>query len=115
MRAKNLSGNHLVGLKSAHSTSVVERAAQAAYDRAFLKYAPEDVDRWDDLVADNSPAADSWREVALAVFESIDVDELARILQREFGSFLAHDPHNPQKFWSIPARAVKAWLTGGAR
>lgn len=48
----------------------VELCAQAAYDRAFLKYAPEDVDRWEFLVVDNDPAAESWREVARAVLEA---------------------------------------------
>lgn len=50
---------------------LIEKAAKAAYEGAFLKHAPEEVDRWEDLVADNDPAAESWREVArhvLAVF-----------------------------------------------
>lgn len=51
---------------------LIEEAAKAAYEGAFLKHAPEDVDRWEDIVADNIPAVESWREVArhvLAVFE----------------------------------------------
>ncbi|GGO59069.1 hypothetical protein GCM10010910_01130 [Microbacterium nanhaiense] len=48
------------------SDAEVEAAARGAYDRAFLKHAPEDVDRWDDLVVDNDEAAESWREVARA-------------------------------------------------
>ena len=43
---------------------VIEQAARGAYDGAFSKHAPEDVDRWDDLVSDFHPAAESWREVA---------------------------------------------------
>ena len=51
--------------------SAVEAAAEAAYEQAFLKHAPEDVDRWDDLVADDAPAAESWREVARAVIRAV--------------------------------------------
>ncbi|WP_308491047.1 hypothetical protein [Microbacterium terrisoli] len=43
---------------------LIEAAAKAAYEGAFLKHAPEDVDRWEDLVVDNIPAVESWREVA---------------------------------------------------
>lgn len=51
--------------------SMTEVAAKAAYEGAFLKHAPEDVDRWEDLVADNHPAAESWREVARAVIRAV--------------------------------------------
>lgn len=27
-------------------------------------------------------------------------------LQREFGGFLAHDPYNPERFWTMQAEAV---------
>lgn len=55
--------------------STVEVAAKAAYEGAFLKHAPDDVDRWDDLVADNHPAVESWREVARAVIRAVAADE----------------------------------------
>ena len=46
---------------------MVERSARAAFDDAFLKHAPADVDRWDDLdPVDERGAIDSWREVARA-------------------------------------------------
>lgn len=46
--------------------SMVEAGARAAFDQAFMKHAPEHVDRWDDLVADNDPAVQSWRDVSRA-------------------------------------------------
>jgi hypothetical protein len=36
------------------------------------------------------------------------VRELARVLRIEMGSFLAHDPAHPDRFWTIPARAMLA-------
>lgn len=43
---------------------------------------------------------------------SWDTDEqvrkLAHVLQREMGSFLAHAPAHPDRFWTIPARAMLA-------
>lgn len=47
--------------------AMVEWGARAAYENAFLRHAPEEVDSWDDLAADNVPAAESWRAVARAV------------------------------------------------
>ena len=38
--------------------------------------------------------------------------ELIALLNREFGSFLAHSPHNPERFWGHPADAVLALLPG---
>jgi len=35
-----------------------------------------------------------------------DVEAVAKVLQREFGSFLAHDPHNPEVFWRGAAESV---------
>lgn len=55
--------------------SLVEKVAQAAYERAFLKHAPEYVDRWDALAADNDPAAESWREIARAAFDALGLAE----------------------------------------
>lgn len=49
----------------------VEKAARGAYDGAFLRHAPEDVDRWEDLVADNDPAAESWRAVARSALQAV--------------------------------------------
>ena len=51
------------------SGELIERCARAAYDQAFLKHAPTEVDRWDDLAADDDPSAESWREVARAVVD----------------------------------------------
>lgn len=34
------------------------------------------------------------------------VDIVRRTLQREFGGFLAHDPYNPERFWTMQAEAV---------
>lgn len=53
---------------------LADLGAKAAYEQAFLKHAPEDVDRWDDLVAYNDPAAESWREVARAVIRAVAED-----------------------------------------
>lgn len=61
--------------------SLLDKAAKAAYEGAFLKHAPEEVDGWDDLVADGHPAVDSWRDVArqviLAVAGEVYGDERA--------------------------------------
>lgn len=43
--------------------SLLDKAAKAAYEGAFLKHAPEYVDRWADLVADGSESVESWRAV----------------------------------------------------
>lgn len=50
---------------------MVEAGARAAYDRAFMKHAPEYVDRWDNLVASHAEAADSWRDVTRAVLSAV--------------------------------------------
>lgn len=34
------------------------------------------------------------------------VEAVSRALEREFGGFLAHDPYNPQRFWTMTAAAV---------
>ena len=39
-------------------------------------------------------------------------EELIALLYREFGAFLAHSPHNPERFWGQPADAVLALLPG---
>ena len=39
-------------------------------------------------------------------------DEIKKVLQREFGSFLAHNPANPARFWGQSADAVLALLKG---
>lgn len=60
--------------------NLIEEAAKAAYEGAFLKHAPEEVDRWEDLLADNHPAVESWRDVArlvLAVFEKAHAPTVA--------------------------------------
>lgn len=36
----------------------------------------------------------------------LDRDKVQHWLAREFGSFLAHDPHNPERFWGGSARAL---------
>lgn len=41
-------------------------------------------------------------------------DELARVLEREFGSYLAHNPHNADRFWGQAAQAVRAHLLSDA-
>lgn len=64
--------------------SAVEVGARAAYDQAFLKHAPEDVDRWDDLAADNDPAAESWREVARAVIRAVSAGEQEPIVVKPY-------------------------------
>ena len=38
--------------------------------------------------------------------------ELIALLSREFGSFLAHSPHNHERFWGQSADAVLALLPG---
>ena len=38
--------------------------------------------------------------------------ELIALLCREFGSSLAHSPHNPERFWGHPADAVLALWPG---
>ena len=55
---------------------IVERCARAAFDNAFLKYAPEDVERWDDLdPVDEHKAIESWREVVRAVLAALTEGE----------------------------------------
>lgn len=39
-------------------------------------------------------------------------EQMIRVLKYEFGSFLAHTPHNPGRFWGLPADAVLALLPG---
>ena len=39
-------------------------------------------------------------------------EEIKRVLQLEFGSFLAHNPANPARFWGQSADAVLALLKG---
>lgn len=49
-----------------------------------------------------------------ALTAALDRDEIARVLEREFGGFLAHDPHNPGRFWGNAADAVIAHLLRSA-
>jgi hypothetical protein len=37
-----------------------------------------------------------------------EVRELAHVLRIEMGSFLAHAPAHPDRFWTIPTRAMLA-------
>lgn len=93
-------------------TTPIERAAEAAYDRAFMKHAPEDVDRWSDLVKDSDPAVESWRNVARAVFESIDREGLARLIAEVDISWHAMRGLDGQEQYDITlADAVIAHLT----
>lgn len=39
-------------------------------------------------------------------------EEMIALLRRQFGSFLAHSPHNPERFWGLSADAVLALLPG---
>lgn len=43
---------------------------------------------------------------ALAAQPVLDPERVKTWLQREFGSVLAHDPHNPERFWGGSARAL---------
>lgn len=45
-----------------------ERAAQAAYDKGFMRYAPPDAPRWVDI---SDEARESWRVIARAVLASV--------------------------------------------
>jgi len=65
--------------------SLLDRAAKAAYEGAFLKHAPEYVDRWEDLVADGSESVESWRAVARQVLLTV-ADEV-------YGDERAAGPH----------------------
>lgn len=43
----------------------------------------------------------------------LDREKVRAWLQREFGSVLAHDPHNPERFWGGSADALCVALTEG--
>lgn len=43
------------------------------------------------------------------------VEQMAAALQQEFGAFLAHDPHKPERFWPSTARAVLAAVADDIR
>lgn len=43
----------------------------------------------------------------------LDREKVRAWLQREFGSFLAHDPHNPDRFWGWSADALCVAYTEG--
>ena len=40
----------------------------------------------------------------------IDRAEVRRVLENEFRSFLAHDPHDPDRFWGLAVDAVMGLL-----
>ena len=46
--------------------------------------------------------------VAAGAGEAVDREAMAALLEREFGSFLAHEPHAPETFWGQRADAVLA-------
>lgn len=82
--------------------------------------------RADNNAADNDSLDESWnREAEIAVEAALphilaqvearvtpSRGELIALLYREFGAFLAHSPHNPERFWGHPADAVLALFDG---
>lgn len=43
---------------------------------------------------------------ALDAQSALDPEKVRAWLQREFGSFLAHDPSNPDRFWGGSSRSL---------
>lgn len=99
--------------EGAPSEEQVERAAQALFAR-------EQYGEWDDF---HKITQDRYRDTARAALTAAGVapqkpqalapEKVKAWLQREFGSVLAHDPHNPERFWGGSARAFCVAYTEG--
>lgn len=99
--------------EGAPSEEQIERAAEAMID------ASPDVTR--ETVSDeefawylqDARAALTASGAAPQEPQALDPEKVKAWLQREFGSVLAHDPHNPDRFWGGSADALCVAYTEG--